>query len=167
MRWKIPTSVLLVLALLIPAASAAARTGSSGLDQTSCQTIVYTDIRALVTIDLNTASDIDVRVLADQIMAAAVAESLTMLPGRIQARLDGTADDLRAFLKTNLLPTWSIDLRIAVNQTMPNAGSNVKAAAQEALDNETIDAYVAYLNEGLCIARALDSASQPAASASA
>ena len=41
------------------------------------------------------------------------------------------------------------------------------AAWQEALDNETIDAYVAYLNEGLCIARALDSASQPAASASA
>jgi hypothetical protein len=139
MRWKIPAGVLVTLALLIPAVSAVAQAESSGLHETS--------------------SDTDVRVLANQILAAAKADSLTTLPGRLQARLDGTADDLRAFLKTKLQTAWSIDLRIAVNQTMTNAGSNVKAAAQEALDNGTVDASLAYLNDGLYVARALDSGS--------
>ncbi|MER7002015.1 ALF repeat-containing protein [Dactylosporangium sp. NPDC000555] len=154
------------LAFLVPAASAYATPttsipGSPGLDET-CQTVerkVYTDIRDLVTIDLNTASDTAVRVLANQILAAARANSLTSLPGKLQARLDGTADDLRAFLQTNLQRVWSIDLRIAVNQTMPGAGANVTAAAQQALNDGTIDAFLAYLNDGLYVARALDCAS--------
>jgi hypothetical protein len=158
MRWRIPASLFLALAVLVPATSAVAQPGSPRRDDTSCQTVVYADVRELVTIDLDTASDTDVRVLANQILAAAVADSLTTLPGTLQARLDGSADSLRAFLKTRLPTVWSTDLRIAVNQTMTNAGTNVKEAAQEALDNETIDAYLAYLNNGLYIARALDSA---------
>ena len=104
MRRNIPAGVLMALALLIPAVPAVAQTGSPGLNE-ACQTVerkVYKDIRELVTIDLDTASDIDVRVLADQILTAARADSLTTLPGRIQERLDGNADDLRAFLKTDL-----------------------------------------------------------------
>ncbi|MGC4750055.1 ALF repeat-containing protein [Micromonospora sp. DT201] len=128
---------------------------------------LYADVRELVTVDLDTASDTEVRVLANQILARAVADSLIVLPERIQARLDGTANDLRTFLKTNLQTSWSIDLRIKANQTMPNAGPNVQAAAQEALDNGTIDALLTYLNHGLYIARALDCTYQPAASASA
>ena len=127
------------------------------------------DIRELVTIDLDTASDTDVRVLANQILAAARADLLTTLPGRLQTRLDGTADDLRAFLKTQLQWVWSTDLRIRVNQTMAaSTGTNVRAAAQAALDNGTIDVFLAFLNDGLYIARALDDcAARPAASASA
>lgn len=168
MRWKIPAGTLLALTLLIPTTSAVAQTGSPALNETTCQTVVYADIRELVTIDLNTASDTDIRVLANQIMAAAITDSLTTLPDTIQARLDGTANDLRTFLRTNLQIVWSTDLRIAVNQTVTGAGANVQAAAQEALDNGTIDAYLAYLNNGLYVARALDAcASQPAPSASA
>ena len=169
MRWKVPASVLLALSLLVPATSAVAQTGSSGLDATSGPTVVvYTDVRGLVTIDLASASDSEVRLLANQIMAAAVANSLVTLPGKVQARLDGTADDLRAFLRASLLAYWSTDLRIAANRTMPNAGVNVRAAAQAALDDGTVDAFLAYLNGGLYLARALDNcASQPAASASA
>jgi hypothetical protein len=99
MRWSIPAGVLLALALLIPAAPAVAHTGSPGLNG-ACQTVerkVYKDIRALVTIDLDTASDISVRVLANQILAAASADSLTTLPDELNARLDGTPDDLRGF----------------------------------------------------------------------
>jgi predicted small secreted protein len=149
----------MALALLIPAVPAVAQTGSAGLNETTCQTVVYADIRELVTIDLDTASNTEVRVLANQILAAATADSLTILPGRLQARLDGTADDLRAFLKTNLPGVWSTDLRIAVNRTMPGAGANVQAAAQKALDDGTIDAFLAYLNDGLYVARAFDSGS--------
>ncbi|MGC4811173.1 cell wall anchor protein, partial [Micromonospora sp. DT228] len=96
MRLKIAAGVLLALAFLAPATSAVAQTRSTVLTETSCQAIVYTDIRELVTVDLETASDTEVRVLANQIMAAGVRDSLTTLPGRIQAGLDGTADDLRA-----------------------------------------------------------------------
>ncbi|MGC4811172.1 ALF repeat-containing protein, partial [Micromonospora sp. DT228] len=74
-------------------------------------------------------------------------------------------DDLRAFLKTGLRVSWTTDLRIAANRTMPNAGDNVRAAAQVALDNGTIDALLTYLNHGLYVARALDCVYQPAASA--
>jgi hypothetical protein len=156
MRWKIPAGVLLALALLIPAAPAVAQTGSPKQAQTSCQTIGYADIRQLVVIDLDAASDTDVRVLANQIQAVAVAESLTTLPGKMQARLDGAPADLRAFLKTTLRTVWSTDLRIAVNRTMTNAGSNVRAAAQQALDAGTVDALLGYLNDGLYVARAQD-----------
>ncbi|MFG1842832.1 ALF repeat-containing protein [Micromonospora sp. NPDC049175] len=159
MRLKIAAGVLLALAFLAPATSAVAQTRSTVLTETSCQATVYTDIRELVTVDLDTASDTEVRVLANQIMAAAVRDSLTTLPGRIQAGLDGTADDLRAFLKTGLRISWTTDLRIAANRTMPNAGDNVRAAAQVALDNGTIDALLTYLNHGLYIARALDAGS--------
>jgi hypothetical protein len=68
MRWKIPAGLLLALAVLIPAAPAVAQTGPA---ETSRQTIVYADIRELVTINLDTASDTDVRVLANQILAVA------------------------------------------------------------------------------------------------
>lgn len=168
MRWKIPAGVLVALALLIPAAPAVAQTGSPGLNE-ACQTVerkVYTDIRELVTIDLDTASDTDVRVLANQVLAAARANSLTTLPGKLQERLDGTANDLRAFLKTEMQTVWAIDLRIAVNQTMAGAGTNVTAAAQKALDDGTVDAFLDYLNNGLYVARALDCAAQPSPSAS-
>ncbi|GAA3253177.1 ALF repeat-containing protein [Dactylosporangium siamense] len=169
MRWKIPAGVLMALAFLIPAAPAVAQAGSPGLDK-ACQTAerkVYKDIRELVTIDLDTASNTDVRVLANQILAAATADSLTTLPGKMQQQLDGAADGLRAFLKTNLQTTWSTDLRVAVNQTMTAAGANVKTAGQKALDDGTVDAFLAYLNNGLYVARALDCASEPPPSASA
>ena len=157
MRWSIPAGVLMALALMIPAVPAVAQTGSAGANETTCQTVVvYADIRELVTIDLDTASNTDVRVLANQVLAVATAESLTTLPGRLQAGLDGTADDLRVFLKTGLLPSWATDLRIAVDRTMPGAGANVQAAAQQALDDGSVDAFLAYLNDGLYVARALD-----------
>lgn len=60
MRWKIPAGIVLALALLIPAAPAAAHDASSGLDATTCQAVVYADVRELVTIDLDTASDTEV-----------------------------------------------------------------------------------------------------------
>ncbi|MEU7586883.1 ALF repeat-containing protein [Micromonospora sp. NPDC049230] len=159
MRLKIAAGILLALAFLAPATSAVAQTRSPGLTGTSCRAIVYTDIRELVTVDLDTASDTEVRVLANQIMAAAVRDSLTTLPGRIQVGLDGSADDLRAFLKTGLRVAWTTDLRIAANQTMSKGGENVRAAAQVALDNGTIDVLLTYLNHGLYIARALDAGS--------
>jgi len=162
MRWSVPAGVLVALAFLVPAAQAVAEPGSPVLNQ-ACQPVerkVYKDIRELVTIDLDTASDIDVRVLANQILSVARAESLTGLPARIQERLDGTAADLRAFLKTNLVKAWSTDLRVAVAQTLTGAGPHVNAAAQTALDEGTIDGYLAYLNDGLYAARVLDCAAQ-------
>ncbi|MEV8441862.1 ALF repeat-containing protein [Actinosynnema sp. NPDC051121] len=160
MGWKIPAGILLALALFIPAPSAVAQTGSPGLNATTCQTVhLYANIRELVTIDLDTASDIEIRVLANQILSAARVDSLTILSDRLQTRLDGTPEDLRAFLKTGLQPGWSTDLRLAVNWTVTGAGPNVRAAAQKVLDNGTIDAFLAYLNGGLYVARALDSGS--------
>ncbi|MGC9669806.1 ALF repeat-containing protein [Planosporangium sp. 12N6] len=169
MRWEIPAGVLMALAFLIPAAPAVAQTESPGLNE-SCQTVerkAYKDIRELVTIDLDTATDVEVRVLASQILAAANADSLPVLPGAIQERLNGTADDLRAFLKTSVQNAWSVALRITVVRTLTSAGANVKAAAQQALDDGAIDAYLAYLNNGLYVARALDCASQPTPTPSA
>jgi hypothetical protein len=148
------------VAVLIPAASAYAApttavAGTPGLNA-ACQTVerkVYSDFRELVTIDLDTASDIEVRLLANQLMAAARAESLTVLLGRLQQRLDGTASDLRAFLKTGVLSAWTIDLRLKVNQSMASGGANVKVAAQAVLDNGTVDVFLEYLNNGLYVAR--------------
>ncbi|WP_328414455.1 ALF repeat-containing protein [Micromonospora sp. NBC_00389] len=163
MRWKVPAGALMALAFLIPAAPAVAQTESPGLNE-ACQTVerkVYKDIRELVTIDLDTATDVQVRVLAAQILATANADSLPVLPRVIQERLNGTADDLRAFLKADVQNAWSTDLRITVVRTLTGAGANVKAAAQKVLDDGAIDAYLAYLNNGLYAARALDCASQP------
>ncbi|GIF64071.1 hypothetical protein Ais01nite_21060 [Asanoa ishikariensis] len=163
MRWKIPAGVLVALAFLIPAAPAAAHAAQPGLNE-SCQTVerkVYRDIRELVTIDLDTATDVEIRVLANQLLTVAKAESLAVLPGAIQERLDGTADDLRAFLKSDLENAWSVGLRIEVVRTLTDAGTNVKTAAQKVLDDPSIDTYLAYLNNGLYDARALDCAAQP------
>lgn len=51
---------------------------------------------------------------------------------------------------------WSTDLRLRVNQAVANAGTNVKAAGQAALDAGTADAYLAFLTDGLYVARARD-----------
>ncbi|SCL50213.1 ALF repeat-containing protein [Micromonospora chersina] len=164
MRWKLPAGVLMALAFLIPAVPATAQTEPPVLNE-ACQTVerkVYTDIRELVTIDLDTATNVEVRVLANQILAAANADSLPVLPDAIQEHLDGTADELRAFLKADVQNAWSTALRVTVVRTLTGAGANVKAAAQKALDEGTVDAYLAYLNNGLYAARALDCASQPA-----
>ncbi|MET8906414.1 LPXTG cell wall anchor domain-containing protein [Micromonospora sp. NPDC004551] len=163
MRWSIPAGVLVALAFLIPAAPAVAQIESPGLNE-ACQTVerkVYKDIRELVTIDLDTATNVEVRVLANQILAAAKADALPILPRVLQERLDGTADDLRAFLKADVQNAWSTDLRITVVRTLTGAGANVKAAAQKVLDDGAIDAFLTYLNNGLYDARALDCASQP------
>lgn len=168
MRWKTSAGVLVALAFLIPAAPAVAQAGSPGLNQ-ACQTVerkVYKDIRELLTIDLDTATDVEVRVLANQILAVAKAESLPVLPRATQVRLDGTAADLRAFLKADVQKAWFTDLRVSVVRTLTAGGVNVKAAAKKALGAGTIDAYLAYLNDGLYAARALDCAAQPTATPS-
>jgi hypothetical protein len=51
-----------------------------------------------------------------------------------------------------------MDLRIAVGRTLTNAGVHVQAAAQLVLGTATVDAYLAYLNHRLYIARASDCA---------
>ena len=160
MRWKLPAGVLMALAFLIPVAPAMAQTEPPVLNE-ACQTVerkVYKDIRELVTIDLDTATNVEVRVLANQILAAANADSLPSLPRLIQNRLDGTSEDLRAFLKADVQDAWSTDLRVTVIRTLTGAGAKVKAAAQTALDEGTVDAYLAYLNNGLYAARAPDCA---------
>ncbi|MFD9701196.1 hypothetical protein [Lentzea sp. NPDC059081] len=125
------------------------------MNQETCQVTLHTDIRELVTIDLDTASDTDARLLANQILARARAEALTTLPGRLDEQLsNGTPDDIRTFLKTRMWTSWTTDLRIAVSQTMSGAGDTVRAAAQEALDNGTVDAFLGYLNRGLYLALA-------------
>jgi hypothetical protein len=110
---------------------------------------VYADIRKLVTIDLDTTSEMDLRVLSARILTAANANSLTTLSSAIQRQLAGTPDDLRTFLRTQLQTAWSVDLRIAVYRTLTNAGSHVQTAAQQTLTTGTIDAYLAYLDHGL------------------
>ncbi|WP_433552404.1 LPXTG cell wall anchor domain-containing protein [Micromonospora zamorensis] len=163
MRWKVPAGALLALAFLIPAAPAMAQTESPGLNA-ACQTIerkVYQDIGKLVAIDLDTVTTAQLRLLAYRILADADANSFPVLPGALRERLEGSADDLRAFLKTDVQKAWLTDLRVSVGRTMTDAGPNVKAAAQKVLDEGAIDAYLAYLNDGLYAARALDCASQP------
>ncbi|MET8250409.1 LPXTG cell wall anchor domain-containing protein [Micromonospora sp. NPDC005197] len=163
MRWKIPAGVAIALAFMVPAAPAVAQTGSPGLNET-CQTVerkTYKDIRELFTIDLDTATTTQLRVLTAQILYAANTESLPTLPDVIQKKLDGSSDDLRAFLKKDVQTVWSVNLRVKVDQTLTGAGPKVKKAAQTTLDDATTDGYLAYLNEGLYAARALDCASQP------
>ncbi|MFI6078570.1 LPXTG cell wall anchor domain-containing protein [Actinoplanes sp. NPDC051343] len=163
MRWKLSAGVLMALAFLIPATPALAQSEPTGLNE-ACQTVerkVYKDIRKLVTIDLDSATDVQVRILANQILFEADAESLPTLPRAVQERLDGTVDDLRTFLKSGLQQAWTTDLRISAVRTLTGAGANVNAAASKALDDGAIDAFLAYLNDGLYAARALDCASQP------
>jgi hypothetical protein len=92
MRRMVSAGVLMALVFLIPAAPAAARAETSGLDA-ACQTVerkIFEDIRELVTIDLDTATDIEVRVVANQIMSATKDDSFPVLPPALQERLDGT-----------------------------------------------------------------------------
>lgn len=163
MRWKLSAGVLVALALLIPAAPALAETGPTGLNA-ACQTVertVYKDFRELVTIDVDTATEVQVRMQADRILAEANAESLLAVPRALQEKLDGTPDDLRAFLKSGLQGAWTTDLRVAAVRTLSDAGPHVRAAAQKVLDDGAVDDYLAFLNDGLYAARALDCASHP------
>lgn len=166
MKWKTAAGVLVGLALLVPAAPATAHTAAPGLDR-DCRTVerkVFKDIRTLVTIDLDTASDDDVEVLATQILTEATAEELPVLPGELRERLKGTTEDLRAFLKKGMLSAWTTDLRVSVVRTLTGAGDNVAAATKDVLDRGAVDGYLAYLNEGLYAARELDCAAQPSPS---
>jgi hypothetical protein len=165
MRWKITVGVLLTSAFLIPPASAVAQAESPKSNKAPCQTIVYEDIRELVPIDLATASADEVEAVAGDILTVAVEDSLSGLGSRLQAAMGGTEADLRAFLTTTMPAVWSIDLRVAVNRTMVNAGPYVREAAQKALDNRTVDGFLAYLNHDLYLARSLDCVYQPAPSA--
>ncbi|MEU0547121.1 LPXTG cell wall anchor domain-containing protein [Micromonospora sp. NPDC005979] len=163
MRGKIPAGIAIALAFMVPAAPAMAQSASPGLDQ-NCQTVerkTFKDIRELFTFDLDTANVGQLRLLTNRILSAANDEALPTLPDVIQERLGGTSDDLRAWLKKDAQAVWAIDLRIKVGQTMTGAGPKVKEAAQKTLDAEGVDPYLAYLNEGLYAARALDCASQP------
>jgi Short repeats of unknown function len=166
MRWKILASLFLVLALLIPASSAAAQTRSSRLEKAACQASMYTDIRELFVVDVDTASDLEIRVLVNRISAVAEAESLIELRGAAQQKLRfGSPDELRSFLRELWRVAWVIDLRSEVLRAMgdPNAGANVQATAQEALFDGSIETLLTYLNHGLYVARALDACeSQPA-----
>ncbi|MFI6132129.1 ALF repeat-containing protein [Micromonospora sp. NPDC051141] len=169
MRWKLSAGVLVALAFLIPAAPAAAQAQVSGLDP-ACQTVerkVYKDFRELITIDLNTATNAELRLLAYRLLAEAQAESLPVLPKAIEDRLNGTADDLRAFLKSGVRNAWQTDLRVKTVQTLTGAGPNVRAATQRALEDGSVDVLLAFLNTGLYDARALDCAAQPTATPTA
>jgi LPXTG-motif cell wall-anchored protein len=162
MRGKFSAGVLMALAFLIPAAPAMAQDAPTGLNA-DCKTVertVYKDFRALITIDLDTATDIQVRVQADQILSEAKAESLPTLSTASQARLDGTPEDLRAFLKTGVRQAWITDLRITVNRVLDGAGENVAKTAQKTLDASDIESYLTFLNDGQYTARALDCASK-------
>ncbi len=163
MRAKLVAGGLMALAFLIPAAPAVAATATPGPGG-ACQTVspqVFKDIPELITIDLDAATDIQVRVQADQILSEANREALPVLQKALQDRLDGAADDLEAFLKTGLTNAWTEDLRVSALQTLTGAGPHVKAAAQQALDDGTADVLLAYLNDGLYAARALDCATPP------
>lgn len=166
MRWKIPIGVLSVIALLIPAPSAVAQTGSR-LDEATCQEVVYTDIRELFTIDVDTASDIEVRMLVGRIDSVARAELLVDLHAAAQSVLTGDdPGELREFLRTTWRIAWAIDLRITVGRVHsdPDSGPIVRAAANDVLRNgETLDDFLTFLNHGLYVARALDACEQQAA----
>src|ERR1700712_3589323 len=102
MRWKLSAGVLMALAFIVPAAPAVAQAAEPPVLNAACQPTerkVFKDIRELVTIDLDTATDVQVRILANQILSVAVTESLPVLPDAVQKGLDGTPDERRAFLK--------------------------------------------------------------------
>jgi len=163
MRWKIPACLLLVLALVIPASPAVAQPGS-GTAETTCQAVEYTDVRELFVIDVDTASDLEIRVLANQISSVARAESLTLLYGAVQERLRfGTPEEIREFLRADWRIHWTMDLRGTVLRVKgdPAAGANVRAAAQAALNDGSVDAFLTFLNHGLYVARAQDAGWSP------
>ncbi|MCO8276795.1 LPXTG cell wall anchor domain-containing protein [Actinoplanes sp. TRM 88003] len=166
MRGKMVAGVVMALAFVIPAAPAVAQAAAPGLDQ-ACQTVerkTYRDIRDLIKIDLDTASEQDLEVLAGQVLTVARNESLPVLPDAIEDKLDGGDEaDLRAFLKVGVLQAWEVALRVSVVRTLTGAGPNVQAATQKVLDTPDagVDVYRAYLNEGVYEARALDCAAQP------
>ncbi|MEU8813965.1 LPXTG cell wall anchor domain-containing protein [Actinoplanes sp. NPDC048796] len=163
MRGKMAAGVLVALALLIPAAPAMAQAATPVLGA-DCQTVepkVFKDIRPLLTIDVDTANEAEVRRLAYQILAATEGQSLPVLPPALEERLKGTSEDLRAFLKKGWQAAWTADLRISIGRTMTDAGPNVRQAANKVLDGESYDDYLTYLNEGVYAARALDCASKP------
>ncbi|ABP52745.1 LPXTG cell wall anchor domain-containing protein [Salinispora tropica] len=171
MRWKILAGALMALAFVIPATPAAAQVASPGLDE-SCQTVerkVYKDIRELVTIDPDTAEYVKVRRLANQILSAANKHSFVATPPELQTAMSGSQDDLRAFLKTRIEERWLTDLRIKIGKAMaadPDH-TNVYEAAQEVLNTSSMDAHLAFLNDGLYAARELDCAAQPTPTPSA
>ncbi|MFI5495442.1 LPXTG cell wall anchor domain-containing protein [Actinoplanes sp. NPDC051859] len=168
MRWKTSAGVLTALAFFVPAAPAAAQTEPPAVNA-ACQTVerkVYQDIRKLLATDLDAATDTQVRILANQIYAAAERDSLPVLPDALQKGLDGAAVDLRAFLKTDVLKAWTMALRVSVVRTLTDAGKNVDTAAQKVLRDGAVDVYLAYLNDGLYAARTLDCAAQPVATPS-
>ncbi len=163
MRVKALFGVAIALAFLIPAAPAAAQAAAPGLSET-CQTIerrVYKDLRTLIDIDPDTAGYAEVRLRVARILSEATAESLPVLPDAAQDALAGSADDLRAFLKTGMQIVWSDDLRVLVTQSLSTGGTNVKAAAGKVLDKHTIETLLAYLNDGLHVARELDCRATP------
>lgn len=164
MRWKTSAGALMALAFLIPAAPAVAQAAPPGLNA-ACQTVerkVYQDIRKLVTIDLDTATDDAIKGLARRIEDAATADLLPVLPRAMKERREvGTMAELREFLKKGMYSAWESDLRISTYRTLPDAGSHVKAAAEKVLSAGGIDVYLAYLNDGLYAARALDCAAKP------
>lgn len=169
MRWKILAGALMALAFVIPATPAAAQVASPGLDE-SCQTVerkVYKDFRELVTIDPDTAEYVKVRLLADQILSAANKHSFVATPPALQTAMSGSQDDLRVFLKTRIEEYWLQDLRFKISKAMAAGGTNVDEAAQEVLNTSSMDAHLAFLNDGLYAARELDCAAQPTPTPSA
>ena len=163
MRLKALFGVVTALVFLIPAAPAAAQAAAPGLSET-CQTIerrVYKDLRTIINIDPDTASVNEVRLRVVQILSEARAESLPVLPDAAEDALDGSIDDLRAFLKTGMQITWTDDLRVLVMQSLSVGGANVRAAAGKAMDSNTIEILLAHLNDGLYVARELDCRATP------
>lgn len=163
MRGKILAGALMALAFFIPATPAAAQTPPPGLDET-CQIVerkVYKDVRELITIDLDTASHAEIHLLAYRLLEVADDYSFDSTSHELQEAMNGSTDDLRTFLKGRVEDKWWIDMRIKVNQKMANGGANVKEAAQEVLNISSMDAFLAFLNDGLYAARELDCAPEP------
>ncbi|WP_018811616.1 LPXTG cell wall anchor domain-containing protein [Salinispora pacifica] len=162
MRGKILAGALMALAFFIPATPAAAETPPLGLDE-SCQMVerkVYKDVRELITIDPDTAEYIKVRLLVAQLRSAANDHSFVATPRALQTALSGSEDDLRTFLTTDIEEVWLTDLRIKISQALAAGGTNVDEAAQEVLNTSSMDAHLAFLNDGLYAARELDCAAQ-------
>lgn len=174
MRWSIPAGALIALAFLVPTAPAVAQTESPrtvtqtespGLNE-DCEPVerkVYKDLRNQLSIDLDNAHFGELRLLASRILHEAHINSFNRLSDGINEGLEGTEDELRAYLRADVQDVWHIDLRIRVNQTVApvDTGPEVEDAGQKALDDGSVDAFLAYLNDGLYVARARDCASRP------
>lgn len=121
---------------------------------------MYKDIRELTTIDPDTADITEVQILANQLLTKANDDSFVATPRALQEALDGGDDDLRKFIKTGIHATWSTDLAIKISQAMTAGDTNVDVTAQEVLDTSSMDAHLAFLNDGLYAAHELDCATQ-------